>query len=50
MQPRLVIVGFGNVGQAIVRGAIASGIAAPSEIGALDADPVRLAEARARLP
>ena len=47
MQPRLVIVGFGNVGQAIVRGAIASGIAAPSEIGALDADPVRLAEARA---
>ena len=47
MLPRLVIVGFGNLGQAIVRGSIASGIAAPSEIGAIDADPVRLAEARA---
>lgn len=45
MRPRLVIVGFGNVGQAIVRGAILSGIAAPSEIGAIDANPARLAEA-----
>ncbi|MEY3026373.1 MAG: pyrroline-5-carboxylate reductase [Planctomycetota bacterium] len=47
MQPRLVIVGFGNVGQAIVRGAIASGIAAPSEIGAIDSSPDRLGEAEA---
>ena len=46
MIPRLVIVGFGNVGQALVRGAIASGIAAPSEIGAIDSDSQRLAEAR----
>lgn len=46
MQPRLVIVGFGNVGQALVRGAIASGIAAPSEIGAIDSEAQRLAEAR----
>ncbi len=47
MQPRLVIVGFGNVGHALVRGAIASGIAAPSEIGALDTDAARLTEANA---
>jgi pyrroline-5-carboxylate reductase len=46
MRPRLVIVGFGNLGQAIVRGAILSGIAAPSEIGAVDANPARLDEAR----
>jgi pyrroline-5-carboxylate reductase len=36
MSPRLVIVGFGNLGQAIARGAIESGIAAPSEIGAIE--------------
>ena len=36
MHPRLVIVGYGNLGQAIARGAIRSGIAAPSEIGAID--------------
>ncbi|MFZ9879932.1 MAG: pyrroline-5-carboxylate reductase [Phycisphaerales bacterium] len=47
MQPRLVVVGFGNVGQAIVRGAIQSGIAAPSEIGVIDIDPLRQDEARA---
>jgi len=47
MQPRLVVVGFGNVGQAIVRGAIQSGIAAPSEIGVIDIDPLRHAEAQA---
>lgn len=47
MQPRLVVVGFGNVGQAIVRGAIQSGIAAPSEIGVIDLDPIRVDEARA---
>ncbi len=46
MLPRLVIVGFGNVGQALVRGAIASGIAAPSEIGAIDSDSSKLSEAR----
>jgi len=46
MLPRLMIIGFGNVGNAIVRGAIASGIAAPSEIGAMDPDAARLAEAR----
>jgi pyrroline-5-carboxylate reductase len=48
MQPRLVVVGFGNVGHAIVHGAVESGIAAPSEIGAIDTDPARLAEARER--
>jgi len=47
MHPRLAVIGFGNVGHAIVRGAIASGIAAPSEIGAMDPEPARLAEARA---
>ena len=46
MQPRLVIVGFGNVGHAIVRGAIESGIAAPSEIGVMDPEPTRIDEAR----
>lgn len=46
MHPRLVVVGFGNLGQAIVRGAIASGIAAPSEIGAIDPEPAQLARAR----
>jgi len=46
MLPRLAVIGFGNVGHAIVRGAIASGIAAPSEIGAMDPDAARLAEAR----
>lgn len=46
MQPRLIVVGFGNVGQAIVRGAIASGLDAPSEIGALDSDPARCIEAQ----
>ena len=46
MIPRLVIVGFGNVGQALARGAIASGIAAPSEIAAIDPDASRLSEAR----
>ncbi len=46
MQPRLVVVGFGNVGQAIVRGAIASGLDAPSEIGALESDATRIAEAQ----
>ena len=46
MQPRLVIVGFGNVGHAIVRGAIESGIAAPSEIGVMDPEPTRVEEAR----
>ena len=46
MQPRLVIVGFGNVGHAIVRGAIESGIAAPSEIGVMDPEPTRIEEAR----
>ncbi len=46
MIPRLVIVGFGNVGQALVRGAIASGIAAPSEIAAIDPEASRLSEAR----
>ena len=45
MLPRLVIVGFGNVGQAIVRGAMASGIAAPSEIGAIDTDATRMQQA-----
>jgi pyrroline-5-carboxylate reductase len=46
MQPRLVIVGFGNVGHAIVRGAIEAGIAAPSEIGVIDPEPARVEEAR----
>jgi pyrroline-5-carboxylate reductase len=46
MHPRLVVVGFGNLGQAIARGAIESGIAAPSEIGAIDPEPVQLARAR----
>ena len=46
MHPRLAVVGFGNVGHAIVRGAIESGIAAPSEIGVLEPDQVRLDEAR----
>ena len=47
MLPRLVIVGFGNVGQALVRGAIASGIAAPSEIGAIDSNADRVRDAHA---
>lgn len=46
MLPRLVIIGFGNVGHAIVHGAVTSGIAAPSEIGAIDTDAARLKEAR----
>lgn len=46
MQPRLVIVGFGNVGHSIVRGAIESGLAAPSEMGVIDPDPARVEEAR----
>lgn len=46
MQPRLVIVGFGNLGNAIVRGAILGGIDAPSEIGVIEPDAGRLAEAR----
>ena len=46
MHPRLVVVGFGNLGQAIARGAIESGIAAPSEIGAIDPDAAQLARAR----
>lgn len=46
MQPRLVVVGFGNLGQAITRGAIASGIAAPSEIGVIDPEPAQLHRAR----
>lgn len=46
MHPGLVVVGFGNVGQALVRGAIASGIAAPSEIGAIDTEAARQADAR----
>lgn len=45
MQPRLVIVGFGNLGNAIVRGAILGGIDAPSEIGVIDPDAGRVAEA-----
>lgn len=45
MQPRLVIVGSGNVGQAITRGAVLSGLAAPSEIGVVDSDPERVAAA-----
>ncbi|MBI1303190.1 MAG: pyrroline-5-carboxylate reductase [Phycisphaera sp.] len=45
MAPRIVIVGFGNLGQAIARGAIASGLAAPSEIGALDPEPAQRARA-----
>ena len=48
MVPRLIIVGFGNLGQAIVRGAIKSGIAAPSEIGAIDPEPAQLARAGAQ--
>lgn len=48
MSPRLVVVGFGNLGQAIARGAIASGIAAPSEIGAVDPEPAQLVRARER--
>lgn len=46
MQPRLVIVGFGNLGNAIVRGAVLGGIDAPSEIGVIEPDAGRLAEAR----
>lgn len=46
MYPRLVVVGFGNLGQAIARGAIESGIAAPSEIGAIDPEPAQLVRAR----
>jgi pyrroline-5-carboxylate reductase len=46
MHPRLVVVGYGNLGQAIARGAIASGIAAPSEIGAIDPAAAQLARAR----
>jgi len=47
MPPRIVIVGFGNLGQAISRGAIASGLAAPSEIGAIDPEPDQRARAAA---
>lgn len=47
MAPRIVIVGFGNLGQAIARGAIASGLAAPSEIGAVDPEPDPRARAEA---
>jgi pyrroline-5-carboxylate reductase len=46
MPPRIVIVGFGNLGQAIARGAIASGLAAPSEIGATDPEPAQRARAQ----
>ncbi|MCX5650622.1 MAG: NAD(P)-binding domain-containing protein [Planctomycetota bacterium] len=46
MSPRLVIVGFGNLGQAIARGAIESGIAAPSEIGAIDPEAAQLVRAK----
>ncbi len=46
MAPRLIVVGFGNLGQAIVRGAIASGIAAPSEIGAVDPEAAQIERAR----
>lgn len=46
MLPRLVVIGFGNVGHALVHGAIASGLAAPSEIGAIDTEPARLKQAR----
>ncbi len=42
MQPRLVIVGFGNVGHAIARGAISAGIDAPSEIGVCEPDVARV--------
>ena len=48
MVPRLIIVGFGNLGQAIARGAIKSGIAAPSEIGAIDPEPAQRARAGAQ--
>jgi pyrroline-5-carboxylate reductase len=48
MQPRLVIVGAGNVGQALVRGAVLSGLAAPSEIAVVDTDPARVAESAAQ--
>ncbi|MFM7135073.1 MAG: pyrroline-5-carboxylate reductase [Planctomycetota bacterium] len=48
MQPRLVIVGAGNVGQALVRGAVLSGLAAPSEIAVVDTDPARVAESVAQ--
>ncbi len=45
MPPRIVVIGFGNLGQAIARGAVAAGLAAPSEIGVLDPEPSQRARA-----
>lgn len=45
MQPRIVFVGFGNLGQALARGAVAAGLDAPSEIGVLESDPAKRSQA-----
>lgn len=47
MQPRIAFVGFGNLGQALARGAVAAGLDAPSEIGVLESDGQRRALALA---